>query len=72
VRVDHAPGVEALLGRLAHHAAVETSAASPSHEGAVKPVTPSWTISGTAPSALATTGVPHAIASSSTSPNGSG
>jgi hypothetical protein len=38
----------------------------------MKPVTPSTTISGTAPQRHATTGVPHAMASIMTRPNGSG
>ncbi len=45
-----------------------TMAASSSHRN---PVTPSLTTSGAAPSGKASTGVPHAIASIITMPNGS-
>ena len=45
------------------------SSVSPS--GTSRPVSPSETISGMPPVALATTGASHAIASTLTSPNGS-
>ena len=48
-----------------------TASTASSSEFTTKPVTPSSTISGTEPSFHAITGVPHAMASIITSPNGS-
>ena len=49
-----------------------TASAMPSIVERRNPVTPSTTISGAAPSGLAMTGVPHAMDSVITMPNGSG
>ncbi len=49
-----------------------TAATAASQSSTMKPVTPSSTTSGTEPQRNATTGVPQAIASIITSPNGSG
>ncbi len=45
--------------------------ASSSRSRQIQPLMPLWTISSTAPPAKARTGVPHAIASIITRPNGS-
>ena len=49
-----------------------TAATAPATSSTTKPVTPSVITSGTEPRRKATTGVPHAIASIITRPNGSG
>ena len=73
----HAPRGEALLEARADlprssRSSLSTAATAPSTPSTMKPVTPSSMTSGTEPRRYAMTGVPQAIASIITSPNGSG